>query len=70
LAKCELPYDTQNAVGSAIAAWNYFGAAVLVLAIFLGITSSDGSPSDCLPSETIADHANSAGRPSNAPSLS
>jgi hypothetical protein len=28
---------------SAIAAWNYFGAADLVLAIFLGITSSDGA---------------------------
>jgi hypothetical protein len=28
---------------SAMAAWDYFGAADLVLAIFLGITSSDGA---------------------------
>ena len=29
---------------TAIAAWNYFGAADLVLAIFLGITSTEGAP--------------------------
>ena len=29
---------------TAIAAWNYFGAADLVLAIFLGVTSAEGSP--------------------------
>ena len=40
---------TDRARSTAIAAWNLFGTADLVLAIAFGITSSEGSPLQIFP---------------------
>jgi hypothetical protein len=39
-----LAQDTKDRPTTMIAAWNWFGAADLVLAIFLGVTSAQGAP--------------------------